>query len=121
TIAPGAINDLLACRALEPARRGQLITRTRRILRENQAIVSDWVSKQSTVHQIPPEAGAVTLLRYSGNRASIELAETLRARHGILVVPGSHFKLDQHLRIGIGGESKPLRNGLTKLSEVLGL
>ena len=120
TIAPGAINDLLACRALEPARRGQLITRTRRILRENQAIVSAWVSNQSTVHQIPPEAGAVTLLRYSGNRASIELAETLRARHGILVVPGSHFKLDQHLRIGIGGESKPLHNGLTKLSEVLG-
>ena len=104
TIAPGAINDLLARRALEPKRRERLLARTRRILRKNQAIVDAWVTDQPGVHQIPPEAGGVTLIRYLGNRESIELAETLRAQHGVLIVPGSHFKLDQHLRIGIGGE-----------------
>ena len=120
TIAPGAINDLLARRALEPKRRERLLARTRRILRKNQAIVDAWVTDQPGVHQIPPEAGGVTLIRYLGNRESIELAETLRAQHGVLIVPGSHFKLDQHLRIGIGGEPEPLRDGLTKLAEVLG-
>mgnify|MGYP000244612722 CR=1 FL=1 len=48
-------------------------------------------------------AGAVTLVRYPGARLSAELAETLRATHGVLVVPGVHFGLEHHLRIGIGG------------------
>ena len=38
TIAPGAINDLLARLALDPSRRARLLARTRGRLRENQAI-----------------------------------------------------------------------------------
>ena len=78
TIAPGAVNDLLARLALDPSRRGRLIARTRARLRENQAIVRTWVSEQHGVRQIPPEAGAVTLVRYPGARLSAELAESLR-------------------------------------------
>ncbi len=119
SIAPGAVNDLLARLALEPRRRSQLIARTRRILCENQAAVAEWVAGHPAVHQIPPEAGGVTLIRYSSLRPSAELAERLRADHGVLVVPGSHFGLDHHLRIGIGGEPEPLRAGLAKLGRVL--
>ena len=119
SIAPGAVNDLLARLALEPRRRDQLIARTRRILSENQAIVADWVDGHPAVHQIPPEAGGVTLIRYSDPRPSAELAERLRTDHGVLVVPGSHFGLEHHLRIGIGGEPGPLRDGLARLSRVL--
>ena len=119
SIAPGAINDLLARLALEPERRRRLIARTRRILRENQAAVAEWVARRPSVHQIPPEAGGVTLIRYSGTRPSVELAEQLRADHGVLVAPGSHFGLDHHLRIGIGGEPAPLRAGLARLGQVL--
>lgn len=119
TIAPGAINDLLARRALEPTRREILIARARRILRENQAIVATWVNGQPKVHQVPPEASAVTLIRYTGNWTSVELAEALRAQHSVLVVPGSHFKLDQHLRVGIGGEPRPLSDGLARLGQIL--
>lgn len=119
SIAPGAVNDLLARSALEPGRRDELIARTRRILRENQAIVGEWAARHPAVRQIPPEAGGVTLIRYSGDRPSTELAERLRADHGLLVVPGSHFGLEHHLRIGIGGEPGPLREGLAKLGRVL--
>ena len=119
TIAPGAVNDLLARLALAPSRRDRLIARTRDRLRENQAIVRDWVSQQPGVGQIPPEAGGVTLLRYAGARSSAELAETLRTRHGVLVVPGVHFGLEHHLRVGIGGEPEPLREGLARLGQVL--
>ena len=119
SIAPGAVNDRLARLALEPRRRDQLIARTRGILRENQAIVAEWVARRPAVRQIPPEAGGVTLIRYSGARPSAELADRLRADHGVLVVPGSHFGLDHHLRIGIGGEPGPLRDGLARLGPVL--
>ena len=119
TIAPGAVNDLLARLALDPSRRGRLIARTRARLRENQAIVRMWVSEQHGVRQIPPEAGAVTLVRYPGARLSAELAESLRATHGVLVVPGVHFGLEHHLRIGIGGNAGLLQEGLARLGRVL--
>ena len=119
TIAPGAVNDLLARLALDPSRRGRLIAWTRARLRENQALVRTWVSEQHGVSQIPPEAGAVTLVRYPGARLSAELAETLRATHGVLVVPGVHFGLEHHLRIGIGGHAGLLREGLARLGRVL--
>ena len=119
TIAPGAVNDLLARLALDPARRGRRIARTRARLRENQAIVRTWVSEQHGIRQIPPEAGAVTLVRYPGARLSAELAETLRATHGVLVVPGVHFGLEHHLRSGIGGNAGLLQEGLARLGRVL--
>ena len=78
-----------------------------------------WVSRQPGVHQIPPEAGGVTLIRYAGTRSSAELAEHLRTAHDVLVVPGAHFGLEQHLRIGIGGDAGLLREGLTRLGRVL--
>ena len=46
SIAPGAVNDLLARLALEPGRRVRLLARTRRILAENQAIVAEWAADQ---------------------------------------------------------------------------
>ena len=119
TIAPGAVNDLLARLALAPSRRGRLLARTRDRLRKNQAMVGTWVSVTRGVRQIPPEAGGVTLMRYSGTRCSVELAETLRTMHGVLVVPGVHFGLEHHLRIGIGGDAELLREGLARLGRVL--
>ena len=119
TIAPGAVNDLLARLALAPSRRSRLIARTRGALRENQATVRTWVSAQHGVRQIPPEAGGVTLLRYPGPRPSVELTETLRTTHGVLVVPGVHFGLEHYLRVGIGGETWLLQEGLARLGHVL--
>lgn len=119
TIAPGAISDRLAQAALAPDRRGLLLHRVRRILRENHDIVASWASTQSAVHHIPPEAGGVTLVRYTGTRRSDALADALRSEHDVLVVPGVHFGLDYHLRLGIGGESAPLREGLERLTIAL--
>ena len=119
TIAPGTVNDLLVRLALAPTRRGRLIARARATLRKNQTIVRTWVSAQHGVRQIPPEAGGVTLVRYPGARPSAELAETLRVTHGVLVVPGVHFGLEHHLRIGIGGDAGLLREGLARLGRVL--
>ena len=119
TIAPGTVNDLLARLALAPTRRGRLIARARATLRKNQTIVRTWVSAQHGVRQIPPEAGGVTLVRYPGARPSAELAETLRATDSVLVVPGVHFGLEHHLRIGIGGDAGLLREGLARLGRAL--
>lgn len=119
SIAPGAVNDLLARLALAPGRRERLLERTRRILRGNQAIVAEWAARRPALRHVPPAAGGISLIRYPGTRSSAELAERLRADHDVLVTPGSHFGLEHHLRIGIGGEPAPLRTGLERLGQVL--
>ena len=119
SIAPGAISDLLARVVLEPRRRARLLERTRQILRRNHAAVAAWAADRPGLHQIPPEAGGVTLIRYDGSRPSSDLAETLRTEHGLLIVPGSHFRLEHHLRLGVGGDTAALVEGLRRLAPVL--
>jgi len=119
SIAPGAISDRLAQAALAPTRRDFLLQRARRILSQNQDTVAAWASRQAGVHQIPPEAGGVTLVRYEGSQRSAVLADALRSEHDVLVVPGIHFDLDYYLRLGIGGESAQLSEGLERLGRAL--
>jgi hypothetical protein len=119
SIAPGAISDRLAQAALAPTRRDALLQRGRRILNQNHYIVATWLSTQPGVRQIPPEAGGVTLVRYTGTQRSASLADALRSEHDVLVVPGIHFGLDDYLRLGFGGESAPLREGLERLGRAL--
>jgi aspartate/methionine/tyrosine aminotransferase len=109
----------LAQAALAPTRRDVLLQRARRILSQNQETVATWASTQPGVQQIPPEAGGVTLVRYAGRQRSAALADALRAEHDVLVVPGSHFDLDYYLRLGIGGDSALLSEGLERLGRAL--
>jgi hypothetical protein len=50
---------------------------------------------------------------------SSDLATRLRKEHSVLVVPGDHFKMDGHLRIGIGMDRSALETGLTRLATLL--
>src|SRR5262245_52342597 len=65
TIAPGAISDLLARVALAPARRAMLLARTRGILRTNYPVVKRWIERRPSLSHVPPEAGAITFVRYA--------------------------------------------------------
>jgi aspartate/methionine/tyrosine aminotransferase len=117
SIAPGAINDRLAQIAL--ARRAQLLTRTRTIIRTNYPLVKQWIEKQDGLTHVPPAAGAIVLVRYSHPFRSSDLAERLRTERGVLVVPGDHFDLDGHLRIGFGSDPRYLESALTLIGEFL--
>src|SRR6185369_1265920 len=45
TIAPGALSDALARRALEPARRTRILERTRSILNRNSPVIEEWLDE----------------------------------------------------------------------------
>ncbi len=117
SIVSGTLSDRLAQLALD--QRGRLRARTREILLANQAQVARWVDATDGCRQVSPQAGGVTLIRYAGSVRSAELAETLRVEHGVLIVPGSQFDLEGYLRVGIGGASAPLAEGLARLALAL--
>lgn len=120
SIAPGAINDRLARIALAPARRGQLLARTRGILRTNYPILRDWLARRAPLlSHVAPEAGAIAFIRYHHAINSTRLIERLRDELSVLVVPGDHFEMDGYLRIGFGTDASHLSNSLERIGSLL--
>jgi aspartate/methionine/tyrosine aminotransferase len=120
TISPGSLSDALARRALEPARRAQILARTRRILQENFPVISEWLDGQADrFSYAPPDAGAIVYVRYQHGINSTELVHRLREQKSVLIVPGDHFGMDGYLRIGFGDRPAYLREGLSRLRELL--
>jgi aspartate/methionine/tyrosine aminotransferase len=115
TIAPGALNDALARHALEPARRERLLARTRGILNRNYPIIAGWLRDHAGFSHAPPDAGAIIYARYRHAINSTELVTRLREEKSVLVVPGDHFGMDGHLRLGFGEEPAYLREGLDRV------
>jgi len=120
TIAPGAINDRLARVALAPSRRALLLARTRGILRTNYPVLKRWIERRATLlSHIPPEAGAITFVRYAAPINSTALMERIRDEQSALVVPGDHFEMDGYLRIGFGCDPELLLGALDRVGQVL--
>jgi aspartate/methionine/tyrosine aminotransferase len=120
TIGPGALSDLLARVALRRERRERILARTRGIIATNYAIVRRWIERREpALWHAPPEAGAITFVRYAHRIGSTELVERLRDERSVLVVPGDHFDMDGYLRIGFGGDPLALTRALELIGEVL--
>ena len=118
TIAPGALNDALARRALEPARRQQLLARTRGILTRNYPIIAGWLDAHAGLFSYaPPDAGGIVYTRYHHPINSTKLITRLRVEHSVLIVPGDHFGMDHYLRLGFGDDPENLRAGLERLGD----
>ena len=120
TIGPNLVGDHLARLALTPRTRQRLLARTRAILTENLSALTHWVETlEGLVSWTPPQAGAIVYVRYHPSVNSSDLATRLRKEHSVLVVPGDHFKMDGHLRIGIGMDRSALETGLMRLATLL--
>ncbi len=120
TISPGALSDLLARTALQPARRQQIVARTRRIITSNYPIVREWLEAYGDqFRHAQPEAGAIVYVAYKYPINSTELILRLKDTHSVLIVPGDHFHMDGYFRLGFGSQTDYLREGLKRLNVLL--
>ena len=120
TIGPGALSDALARHALAPARRAQILARTRGILTRNYPIIAQWLDEHRDLFSYaPPDAGAIVYTRYHHAINSTELVTRLRLEKSVLIVPGDQFGMDHYLRLGFGDNPDHLRQGLHHLYELL--
>jgi aspartate/methionine/tyrosine aminotransferase len=120
TIGPGALSDRLAQAALAPARRIQLLDRTRNILRRNYPVLEHWLRAHGDVFAwSAPEAGAICFARYAHDINSTALVNRLREEKSVLLVPGDHFGMDHYLRIGFGETPEYVAAGLARVHDVL--
>ncbi|MCG8469737.1 MAG: aminotransferase class I/II-fold pyridoxal phosphate-dependent enzyme [Gemmatimonadetes bacterium] len=120
TITPPTLSDLAAARVLAPEVRPRILERTRGIVRANLPNVTAWLDERPELFSYrPPDAGAICYVRYHLDMGSSELAEQLRVRKSVLVVPGDHFGMDHYMRIGFGSPAPHLDEGLGRIAEHL--
>ena len=103
--------------ALEPTTRLKILARTREILTNNLALLTNWMNtREDQFRYRPPDAGAICYTRYRSPINSTEFAETLRTEQDLLVVPGDHFGMDHYLRFGFGLPATELEEALERLA-----
>jgi len=116
TIGPSIINERLAALALEPAKRSEILDRTRRIIHANYPPLAAWIARHPEFRHVPPAAGAIAWFSCDG---SAELARKAREEKGVLLCPGEQFEMPGYLRIGFGGHTGEMLQALGRIEELL--
>lgn len=120
SIGPTMLGDRLASVALEPQRREWIFARTRGILQHNYPILRAWLTAHGgSFSHIPPRAGAIAWAALRDGADSARMAEDLRAKKDVLLVPGEQLGIDSHIRIGYGGDPEKLGQALGRVAEWL--
>ena len=118
TIAVASISETLAEAAL--ARRDALLRRTRTILCERWPVLEAWARAHTgKLHWTAPRAGAICFFGYGYELDSWPFVEDLIRRRSTMIVPGAHFLMERHVRIGYGGPLATLRAGLAEIDAAL--
>jgi aspartate/methionine/tyrosine aminotransferase len=117
TISNGMIDDALAALSMDKV--DKILGRSHQIVRRNYEIVDDWIEGEPLIDWVPPEAGSVGFMRYYINIPSEEFCIKLLEDKSTLLVPGSCFDFDNHLRIGIGNPTETIKEGLERLKDFL--
>ena len=118
SLSPGKLNDALAVLALR--HRERISERTQEIVRTNLAAADRWFAENSeVVSWTPPRGGLLALMRYALDIPSLELANRLAEKYGVMLAPGSAFGVEHHLRIGIGQLPETFAEGLRRTAGCL--
>jgi len=118
TITTTMLSNHLTTTALSTKVRPQILARTRMLLKGGYGLLGEWLSEQDGVFTgTPPDAAAITFVKYDLPINSTAWYERLRDEHGVLVVPGDHFGVDNHLRVSFAMPERELVEALGRISE----
>jgi aspartate/methionine/tyrosine aminotransferase len=120
TLTPTILSDRLARIVMEPARREQVLERTRAIVRRNLPRLESWIHSHDDIFTyIPPVAGAITFFRYKLPISSAALFDRLRKERSVLITPGDHFGVGRYIRVGYGYDVDYTLRGLARVDLTL--
>ena len=116
-ISCGVFDEMLAAVALRHAH--TLLERSRRIVRENLAVLDAWVASEPRVWYVKPRAGTTALIFYTASVPSYEFCEGLYKETGVFVTPGDCFGIPYSFRVGYAYGKQALVDGLAAISAYL--
>lgn len=121
------LNDLFGVMAAHPAELLSVVAldhlpkiaeRAKKLLDANRAILRTFLDSRKDLLTIWPEAGTIAFPQLSSGHADA-FCQLLREKFETSVVPGRFFEAPEHFRVGVGGETATLREGLSRIGAAL--
>lgn len=120
TISASMLGITLGEIALDPAVRPKLTARARRLIDTGFDRLAQGLSHyQGVFSVVPPQASAMSFVRYNLPIGSRDLALRLRREKDMLVLPGDCFGLEDHFRFSSALPEDHLAEGLARLNALV--
>lgn len=87
-------------------------------LAANRALFNDFLASRSDLNCMPAEHGVTVFPRWAGGDTE-PLHALLQSKYDTSIVPGRWFDMPDRFRIGLGGDSSMLTEGLTRIGSAL--
>lgn len=84
----------------------------------NRALFNKFVASRDDLQCIPAEHGMTAFPRWTGGDP-VELDALLREKYDSGIVPGHWFDAPNHFRVGLGGDTATLTEGLSRLGDAM--
>lgn len=97
----------------------RLAARGQALLATNRPLVDGFLDAHPEMAMLRPASGTVLTLRAPGGDGD-RFCRHLRERHETSVVPGRFFEMPDCFRLGLGGDTATLREGLERLGAAVG-
>lgn len=121
------LNDIFAATPVHAGERlsvvalkqlGRIAERAKARLDHNRQMLNQFLDSRDDLEVVRPPLGSIMFPRVKRGTAE-RLCDLLREKYETSVVPGSFFELPGHFRIGLGGNSATLAEGLERLGKAL--
>jgi hypothetical protein len=96
----------------------EIAARAKRLLTTNRALLKEFFKSRRDLLAIWPEAGTVAFPQLTSGHADA-FCQLLRDKYETGVVPGRFFDMPEHFRIGVGGKTEDVREGLARMGAAL--
>jgi aspartate/methionine/tyrosine aminotransferase len=96
----------------------QIAARAKALMDVNRPLLKKFTDSRKDLLAIWPEAGTIVFPQITSGHAEA-FCHLLREKYETSVVPGRFFEAPEHIRIGIGGTTENVREGLSRLGAAL--
>ncbi len=96
----------------------QIAAHARALLQTNRGLLDRFLDSRQDLLSVRPEAGTIVFPQLAGGHVD-SFCQLLHNKYQTSIAPGRFFETPQHFRLGIGGETQIVAEGLERLSAAL--
>jgi aspartate/methionine/tyrosine aminotransferase len=109
-------SEMLSCFALDHL--AEVAAGNAERLAVNRAIFNDFVASRADIDCVAAEHGITVFPHWAGGDTE-PLHALLRSKYDTAIVPGRWFDMPNHFRVGLGGDTEVIKEGLARLATAL--
>src|SRR5271156_3212274 len=96
----------------------EIAARAKQVLTTNRALLKEFFKSRRDLLAIWPEAGTIAFPQLTSGHGDA-FCQLLREKYETSVVPGRFFEMPEHFRVGVGGKTEDVREGLARIGAAL--